>query len=153
MDQVLMEGGEHRRNKSDGDSVKKKKKRRTVIHQTELLPIEESPEGQHENSRHNLLPFQQIDAPGGEIDSPRKERAVTTIGRRNKRVAFAGDDEIIEKERFGVIDSDEELEINVHRPHSEQGRRNRLSLINDYPELEDRIIDQEINSDIKQRVQ
>ena len=152
MDQVLMEGGEHRRNKSDGDSVKKKKKRRTVIHQTELLPIEESPE-RHENSRHNLLPFQQIDAPGGEIDSPRKERAVTTIGRRNKRVAFAGDDEIIEKERFGVIDSDEELEINVHRPHSEQGRRNRLSLINDYPELEDRIIDQEINADIKQRVQ
>ena len=73
---------------------------------------------------------------------------MTTIGRRNKRVAFARDDDIIEKERFGVIDSDEELEINVHRPHSEQGRRN--CTLN--PELEDQIIDQEINSDIKQRV-
>ena len=70
MDQVLMEGGEHRRNKSDGDSVKKKKKRRAMIQHTELLPIDESPE-RHEDSRLNLLPFQQINAPGGEIESPR----------------------------------------------------------------------------------
>ena len=69
MDQVLMEGGEHRRNKSDEDNVKKKKKRRATIQITELLPIDESPE-RHENSRLNLLPFQQINAPGGEIESP-----------------------------------------------------------------------------------
>lgn len=67
------------------------------------------------------------------------------------------DNEVVERDRFGVIDSDEELEINIDRPKSSEGSLTAYShtqtLIANFPALKERILADAMNAKVSRRVQ